>query len=66
MRSEETINLIKSWMSGILLANNGINGYRPIKGTTRAECMNVLGKIQELLKTNMVSLQEDNQWVNTL
>lgn len=61
MTDEETIDLIKSWMSEILLANNGINGYRPIKGTTRAECMNVLGKIQELLKTNFINLQEDNQ-----
>lgn len=41
-------------METILLhSRDGVN-FRPIKGTTKQQCYNVLGKIQSLLKTNVV------------
>ena len=54
MTDTEKLDYITKLMRTILLTNNGEKGYRPIKNTTRAECFNVLGKIQELLETNKV------------
>ena len=49
---------ISSLMSKILLAPTGEDGhYKPIKGTTRIECMDTLGKIQEILRTNNIGYQ---------
>ena len=43
-------------METILLhSRDGVN-FRPIKGTTKQQCYNVLGKIQSLLKTNVVNI----------
>jgi len=49
---------ISSLMSKILLAPTGEDGhYKPIKGTTIIECMDTLGKIQEILETNNIEYQ---------
>lgn len=46
---DATIAILKS----ILLADNGINGgFRPIKNTTKKDCYNALGALQELYKSN--------------
>lgn len=43
-------------METILLhSRDGVN-FRPIKGTTKQQCYNVLGEIQSLLKTNVVNI----------
>ena len=39
----------------LLYSRDGVN-FRPIKGTTKQQCYNVLGKIQSLLKTNVVNI----------
>lgn len=58
MTNEEILNAIKEAMWTVLLTNNGKNGsFRPIKGTTKEMCYNVLGKIQTLLETNKVKIQ---------
>ena len=57
MTSEELLNEIKTIMGGVLLSENGKDGnFRPIKGTTKEKCYNVLGKIQTLLETNKVTI----------
>lgn len=49
----DQIILIKQEMEKILLSPNGKDGnFRPIKGTTKTQCYNVLGKIQSILETN--------------
>ena len=53
---EQKLDKIEELMGTILLTDNGVDGnYRPIKGTTRTQCMNVLGEIQNILKTNVWS-----------
>ena len=50
MEDKEVIEAIRKIMLPICVCNNGIDGaYRPIKGTTRVECMNALGEIKKLL-----------------
>lgn len=50
---EHQVKLIRQEMEKILLSPNGKDGnFRPIKGTTKTQCYNVLGKIQSILKTN--------------
>ena len=57
MTSEKLLNEIKTIMGGVLLSANGKDGnFRPIKWTTRQQCYNALGKIQEILGTNRITL----------
>lgn len=57
MNNEEKLKEIERIMRSVLLTNNGKDGnFRPIKGTTKDECYNALGKIQTLLGTNIVYL----------
>lgn len=57
---ENEIKQIKSLMETILLhSKDGVN-FRPIKGTTKQQCYNVLGKIQSLLKTNVLKIETQN------
>lgn len=59
MEDKEVIEAIKKIMLPICVCDNGVNGaYRPIKGTTKVECMNALGKIQELLRE-----EYGNKWL---
>ena len=55
------INKIKQQMKTILMGlNNG--KYRPVKNSTKEQCYQVLGNIQELLKTNIIRFGEvDNE-----
>ena len=55
------INRIKQQMKTILMVlNNG--KYRPVKNSTKEQCYQVLGNIQELLKTNIIRFGEvDNE-----
>ena len=55
------INKIKQQMKTILMVlNNG--KYRPVKNSTKEQCYQVLGNIQELLKTNIIRFGEvDNE-----
>ena len=49
------INRIKQQMRTILMVST--NGkYRPVKNSTKEQCYQVLGNIQELLKTNIISI----------
>lgn len=44
---------IKTEMHKILMVGNGIDGkYRPVKNSSKQDCYQVLGKIQEILGTN--------------
>ena len=50
---EEILNLIDKQMCTILLVD--IDGkYRPVKNTTKEECYQILGNIQELLQSHKV------------
>ena len=55
------IQTIKQQMKTILMVlNNG--KYRPVKNSTKEQCYQVLGNIQELLKTNIIRFGEvDNE-----
>lgn len=55
------IQTIKQQMKTILMVSN--NGkYRPVKNSTKEQCYQVLGNIQELLKTNIIRFGEvDNE-----
>jgi hypothetical protein len=57
MNNEELLDEIRKAMETVLLTNNGKDGnFRPIKWTTRQQCYNTLGKIQELLQTNRITI----------
>ena len=57
------INKIKQQMKTILMVlNNG--KYRPVKNSTKEQCYQVLGNIQELLGTNIIRLSEVNNGTN--
>ena len=55
------IQTIRQQMKTILMVlNNG--KYRPVKNSTKEQCYQVLGNIQELLKTNIIRFGEvDNE-----
>ena len=55
------IQAIKQQMKTILMVSN--NGkYRPVKNSTKKQCYQVLGNIQELLGTNIIRFGEvDNE-----
>ena len=55
------IQAIRQQMKTILMVT--INGkYRPVKNSTKEQCYQVLGNIQELLKTNIIRFGEvDNE-----
>ena len=55
------IQVIRQQMKTILMVT--INGkYRPVKNSTKEQCYQVLGNIQELLKTNIIRFGEvDNE-----
>lgn len=54
-KENKKLDEIYSLMKKLLLSNKGgLSSYRPIKNTTKTECYNVLGKIQELLQTNRI------------
>ena len=49
------INRIKQQMKTILMVKT--NGkYRPVKNSTKEQCYQILGNIQELLKTNIMTI----------
>lgn len=55
MEDREKLSQIYSLMRNLLLCPNGVNSaYRSIKNTSRKQCYEVLGKIQEILETNKV------------
>lgn len=55
------IQTIRQQMKTILMVSN--NGkYRPVKNSTKEQCYQVLGNIQELLGTNIIRLSEVNKW----
>lgn len=54
------INRIKQQMKTILMAPTDGN-YRPVKNSTKKECYRVLGNIQELLKTNIITTNGKEQ-----
>ena len=57
------INRIKQQMKTILMVKT--NGkYRPVKNSTKEQCYQVLGNIQELLGTNIIRLSEVNNGTN--
>ena len=61
MNNEDKLKEIERIMRSVLLTDNGKYGnFRPIKGTTKEECYNALGKIQTLLGTNIISYDEEN------
>jgi hypothetical protein len=47
-------------MKTILMAPTDGN-YRPVKNSTKKECYQVLGNIQELLKTNIITTNSKEQ-----
>ena len=54
------INRIKQQMKAILMVPT--NGkYRPVKNSTKEQCYQILGNIQELLKTNIVTTNRKKQ-----
>lgn len=53
----DNLTIITNLMKTILLKDCNGN-YRPIKGTTKQDCYNVLGKIQDLLKTNCFTISD--------
>ena len=51
----DLINRIKQQMKTILMVPT--NGkYRPVKNSTKEQCYQILGNIQELLKTNIMTI----------
>ena len=51
------IQAIRQQMKTILMVQT--NGkYRPVKNSTKEQCYQVLGNIQELLKTNIITITE--------
>ena len=57
------IQAIRQQMKTILMVT--INGkYRPVKNSTKEQCYQVLGNIQELLGTNIIRLSEVNNGTN--
>ena len=57
------IQTIKQQMKTILMVlNNG--KYRPVKNSTKEQCYQVLGIIQELLGTNIIRLSEVDNGTN--
>ena len=55
------IQTIKQQMKTILMVLNN-DKYRPVKNSTKEQCYQVLGNIQELLKTNIIRFGEvDNE-----
>ena len=57
------INRIKQQMKTILMVKT--NGkYRPVKNSTKEQCYQVLGNIQELLGTNIIRLSEVTNGTN--
>ena len=57
------IQTIRQQMKTILMVSN--NGkYRPVKNSTKEQCYQVLGNIQELLGTNIIRLSEVNNGTN--
>ena len=57
------IQVIRQQMKTILMESN--NGkYRPVKNSTKEQCYQVLGNIQELLGTNIIRLSEVNNGTN--
>ena len=57
------IQTIKQQMKTILMVSN--NGkYRPVKNSTKEQCYQVLGNIQELLGTNIIRLSEVTNGTN--
>ena len=57
------IQVIRQQMKTILMVSN--NGkYRPIKNSAKEQCYQVLGNIQELLKTNIITITERNKQCN--
>lgn len=49
------IQVIRQQMKTILMVSN--NGkYRPVKNSTKEQCYQILGNIQELLKTNIMTI----------
>ena len=57
------IQVIRQQMKTILMVSN--NGkYKPVKNSTKEQCYQVLGNIQELLGTNIIRLSEVNNGAN--
>lgn len=57
------IQVIRQQMKTILMVSN--NGkYKPVKNSTKEQCYQVLGNIQELLGTNIIRLSEVNNGTN--
>ena len=57
------IQTIRQQMKTILMVSN--NGkYKPVKNSTKEQCYQVLGNIQELLGTNIIRLSEVNNGTN--
>lgn len=56
----DLINRIKQQMKTILMVPT--NGkYRPVKNSTKEQCYQILGNIQELLKTNIITTNRKEQ-----
>ena len=49
------INRIKQQMKTILMVKTS-GKYRPVKNSTKEQCYQILGNIQELLKTNIITI----------
>lgn len=59
MNNEEKLEEITKLMRKIGITDNGVGGnYRPIKDTTKTDCYNTLGKIQEILETNGANMYD--------
>ena len=57
------IQVIRQLMKNILMVQT--NGkYRPVKNSTKEQCYQVLGNIQELLGTNIIRLSEVTNGTN--
>ena len=54
------INRIKQQMKTILMVSTN-DKYRPVKNSTKEQCYQVLGNIQELLKTNIITINRKEQ-----
>jgi hypothetical protein len=56
---KQTLAEIKAEMRKILMVGNGIDGkYRPVKNSSKQDCYQVLGKIQEILGTNQIKISK--------
>lgn len=55
----EELEKIKELMKRLLLSDKR-GAWRPIKGTTKQQCYDVLGEIQTILKTNVMEYYEEN------